>query len=243
MLRSFIGSGAAFTDILIQFLISIPAVLIAISVHEAAHGYMAYKLGDPTAKLMGRVTIRPWVHFDLMGAICMLLFGFGWAKPVLFDIRNLKHPKRDTALIAAAGPISNFLVGFFTCGVWVACSYIALYVNPMWLERGTILSLFLKMLAAIMQLNFSLMLFNFMAIPPLDGSKVLLSLLPARAHRFVLRYERYGMPVLMLLLIVSDYLPWFLRIDYYLGIVVSWIYQLTFTAWNFLATWILEFIV
>ena len=239
IIRALIGSGAAFTDILINILISIPAVLIAISVHEAAHGYASYKLGDPTAKLMGRVTVNPLAHFDLFGAICMLLFGFGWAKPVPFDLRYLKHPKRDTAIIAAAGPISNFLTGFVVCGIWVGIAYAALYTNPEWLSQGSIVSILLDMLKIIVSLNFSLMIFNLLPIPPLDGSKVLFSLLPVRAHRFILTYERYGMAILMLLLLTSDYLPWFLNVEYYLSWLVSKVFGFAFGVWD----WLIGFVI
>jgi len=97
------------TGQLISFLISLPCILIALSVHEAAHGWMAYKLGDPTARNFGRLTLNPLKHIDPIGAICMVLFKFGWARPVPVNSRYFKKPRRDMALTAAAGPIANFI--------------------------------------------------------------------------------------------------------------------------------------
>ncbi len=232
MIGSLLSGNAGLTDIIISLLLRIPAVLIAISVHEAAHAYIAYKLGDPTAKLMGRVTINPIAHFDLFGSICMLIFGFGWAKPVPFDLRMLKRPKRDIALVAAAGPVSNFIVGFIFTGLWMGLLIAAMLMRPQWLADGSVFDILLQMLQIIAVLNISLMVFNLIPIPPLDGSKVLISLLPTSAHRFVLRYERYGMSILMIWLLISDYLPWFLSIDYLLSWVVGHIFDFIYTIWD-----------
>ena len=99
-------------DKLIDLLFVIPCVLFALTVHEVSHGYMAYRLGDPTAHRMGRLTLNPLKHLDPVGALCMVLFHFGWARPVPINTRYFKKPRRDTALTAAAGPISNFLMAF-----------------------------------------------------------------------------------------------------------------------------------
>ena len=101
------------TDTLIQFLFVVPCVLIALTFHEFAHGYMAYKLGDPTAKNFGRLTLNPLKHLDPIGTICMIFFHFGWAKPVPINSRYFKKPRRDMALTAAAGPIMNFILALF----------------------------------------------------------------------------------------------------------------------------------
>ena len=96
----------------IELLLRIPIVLIALSVHEAAHAYASYRLGDPTARNFGRITLNPAKHFDPIGALCLLLFRFGWAKPVPVNTRHFKNPRRDMALTALAGPMSNVLLGF-----------------------------------------------------------------------------------------------------------------------------------
>lgn len=233
MISSLLSGNFNFIDFIISILISIPAVLIAISVHEAAHAFVAYKLGDPTARLMGRVTINPIAHFDLVGALFMLIFGFGWAKPVPFDLRMLKHPKRDTALIAAAGPVSNFIVGFLFSGIMYAMVVFGLAHNPMLLEAGTIFSILLQMVECVVVLNLSLMVFNLIPLSPLDGSKVVISLLPRSAHRFILNYERYGMPILMIWLLISDYLPWFLSLDTLHGWITNNVLSAVFDVWDF----------
>lgn len=99
-------------NVLVSYLLSIPGVLLALSVHECAHGYVSYKLGDPTAKNLGRLTLNPIKHIDILGLICMVFFRFGWAKPVPVNARYYKKPRRDMALVAAAGPISNLLMSF-----------------------------------------------------------------------------------------------------------------------------------
>lgn len=233
MVGSLLAGNADIVDIIVAFLMRIPAVLIAISVHEAAHGYIAYKLGDPTAKLMGRVTINPLAHFDLFGAICMLIFGFGWANPVPFNLRMLKHPKRDTAFIAVAGPMSNLIVAFLTLGLYCALVYVAAFFFPdaLMIDGSGIFSIFMQMLQIIVIINLNLMIFNLIPIPPLDGSKVLISLLPERGLRFMLKYERYGMPVLLIWLLIGDYLPWFLSLDYLLSWVVGKVYMLFANLW------------
>ena len=233
MVSSVLSGNFNIIDFIINILISIPAVLIAISVHEAAHAYVAYKLGDPTAKLMGRVTINPTAHFDFVGALFMLSFGFGWAKPVPFDLRMLKHPKRDTALIAAAGPISNLLIGFIFCGIWYGILFFGISYYPALLDESSFIGILMQMIQVIAVLNLSLMVFNLIPIPPLDGSKVVISFLPSSAHGFVLNYERYGMPILMIWLLISDYLPWFLSLSTLHGWITSNLLTVVFDVWDF----------
>lgn len=187
--------GNSVRSAIIAMLIRIPAVLLAISIHEAAHGWMADKLGDPTAKMMGRVTLNPFAHFDLLGALCMLFANFGWAKPVMFDTRCLKKPKRDVALIAIAGPLSNFITAFVF--------YIVYVVSALLLPNAFMSEVFLSIIAAIVTLNVSLMVFNFIPVPPLDGSKILITFLPKGAYNWWLKYERYGFIILFVLLMLG----------------------------------------
>lgn len=195
MLWSIIGGGD-FRGALISILIRIPAVLLAISVHEAAHGYAAYKLGDPTAKYMGRLTLNPAAHFDPIGVLCMLFAGFGWAKPVMFDTRNFKHPKRDVAITAAAGPVANLILAFVT--------YVLIFVLVMFVgAEAKLMQILYSILWSVVSLNISLMVFNFVPIPPLDGSKILITLLPNKAHRFWLQYERWGFIILVVALMLG----------------------------------------
>lgn len=173
-------------------------VLLAICVHETAHGFAAYKLGDPTAKYDGRLSLNPLKHIDPIGALCMFLFGFGWAKPVMINPNYFKKLKRDTALTALAGPVSNILLAFVGMLVWVHLVPIA---------DNTYFTLFCRLFII---LNVSLAVFNLLPIPPLDGSKIFLTLLPPKLYYEIMQYERFGFLVLIVAL--------------YLGVLDSFLY-------------------
>ena len=160
------------------------AVLLCLTVHETCHGLAAYALGDPTAKRMNRLSLNPLHHIDWLGLASMLICGFGWAKPVPVDMRYFKNPKAGMALTALAGPVSNFLLAL-----------LALFIASLFRTGGWLVSFLLT--TAI--LSIGLGLFNLVPIPPLDGSKVLFALLPRKAYYTLMRYERYGMAVLLLL--------------------------------------------
>ena len=117
MLRYLLTSGGDTREYVIHILLCLPIILLALSLHETAHGFVAYKLGDPTAKNLGRLTLNPIKHLDPVGFLCMILAGFGWANPVPINTRCFKNPRRDMALSAAAGPISNFLLAVVFCGL------------------------------------------------------------------------------------------------------------------------------
>ena len=176
---------------LLLFAMSGAACLICLTVHELAHGIAAYRLGDPTAKLNGRLTLNPLSHIDWIGLFLLLAVGVGWAKPVPVDPRNFQHPRSGMAITALAGPVSNFLLALFTMGVGSLIFWSGASSRPV-----AYLLLFLCQLAV---LNIGLGLFNLIPIPPLDGSKVLDLLLPERAYRWVLRYERYLILLVVLL--------------------------------------------
>ena len=191
---------------LVSILLSIPGVFLALAIHECAHGYVSYRLGDPTAKNLGRLTLNPIKHIDPIGLICMIFFRFGWAKPVPVNARYYKKPRRDMALVAAAGPISNLLmclvavillhliyllyslradaVPFYM--MW----YSALTVSPFEMDLLTkFIFLFFIFLQQFALLNVSLAVFNLFPIPPLDGSKIVYMFLPTKAYFAIVRYE------------------------------------------------------
>jgi|SRR3989344_7601981 len=181
------------------------AMLIALTVHEWAHGYTAYLLGDNTAKYQGRLTFNPLAHLDLLGTLLFLTVGFGWAKPVPIDPRAFRHPKRDTTLTALAGPASNLLLILFTVGVLVLIPSF----DPIGWER------FLgEFLSEMLRLNLILMAFNLLPIAPLDGSKVLGVFIPLRYEETYEKYLRNG-PIILLALLFAE---WFLGIP----LISSW---------------------
>jgi len=201
---------------LTELLYSIPCILIALTVHEVAHGWMAYKLGDPTAKTMGRLTLNPLKHLDPIGALCMLFFHFGWAKPVPIDSRYFKKPKRDVALTALAGPVSNILMAF--CGILLFSILRAVFVQVGAASSfgATIQQLVLYLLFYFYSLNLSLAVFNFLPVPPLDGSRIFLVFLPQKYYFGIMKYERYIQLALMLCL-------WLGFLDGILSTLVGWL--------------------
>ncbi len=162
---------------LYTLLLAVPAILIALTFHEFAHGYVAYRFGDPTAKYMGRLTLNPLAHLDPMGTIMIFLIHFGWAKPVPVDTRYLGNPRRDLMWIAAAGPLMNMALALLS-GIIIRLFIAAgLAGGP---AGGTVGVVF-QMLYYSLYINLALAFFNLLPIPPLDGSKILAGLLP---HRF-----------------------------------------------------------
>ncbi len=197
-------------DNIIFYILSFVAVLVILSIHEFSHGYVAYKLGDNTAKNMGRLTLNPLSHLDPLGAVCMMLFHFGWAKPVPIDPRNFKNPKKGFALVALAGPLSNlimaFLSAFFYLLLNAALTNVAFSSNFL-LNVVTNTVIFIYIFHAI---NIGLAIFNLLPIPPLDGSRLLNVILPPRLYFKVMRHERNIYWILVGWLILGTYVSRFL---------------------------------
>ncbi len=183
---------------LYSYILMIPAALIAITFHEVSHGYMSFKLGDPTARNLGRLTLNPIKHLDIFGLICMVLFRFGWAKPVPVNARYYKKPRRDMALVAAAGPIANILLGFI--GV-IFVNIVGLIPVP---EDGTtayyLAYTVYNFFYLFALLNINLAIFNLIPVPPLDGSRIFYIFLPTKFYFGIMKYERYIMIAMLVLM-------------------------------------------
>ncbi len=182
----------------------VPA-LMAITCHEVSHGYVAEKLGDNTARYMGRLTLNPLKHLDIIGTLMVFIIGIGWAKPVPVNFNNLRHPKRDMIWVAAAGPITNFILAALSalalrCLVALGdkipdAAMMQMFIDPIAL-----------MLAFSLYINLILAIFNLIPVPPLDGGRVAVGLLPYRQSMAYARLEPYGMIIILALIFLPDLL-------------------------------------
>jgi Zn-dependent protease len=191
MIDDFLRDPAGAVQVL---LLMIPGLLLAVTVHEVAHGWVADRLGDPTARLAGRLTLNPLPHIDPLGALAFVLAGFGWARPVPVSARNLRRPVRDMAWVAAAGPLSNFLVAFLGLVLLVLTSRV--------LDAPFVARPVAGMLRFVYTFNLGLAIFNLIPLPPLDGGHFLPYFFPRRSWPLLARLEQYG-PLILLLLVFS----------------------------------------
>ena len=175
----------------VLFLIIAVVLILSLNVHEFAHAIVADKLGDPTPRSQGRVTLNPLAHLDPLGTFALFLVGFGWGKPVMFDPYNLKNQVRDTALIAFAGPASNLIIAFIFGLLWQAGAFYGF--SPLYTK---------VIVTQVVSLNIMLAVFNLVPVYPLDGEKILRALLPKNlAYEYTAIMRQYGMFILLALII------------------------------------------
>ena len=175
-----------------QLAIQLPPLLFALTVHELAHGWVAFRLGDPTAKMAGRLTMNPLKHLDPLGVLAFVIMKIGWAKPVPVDPRYFRNPQKDMLLVALAGPGANVLLAL--ASALLARVLVSVPVLPLFVLQPLV-----GMLVASVWINIMLAVFNIIPIPPLDGSKVLMGVLPPEAARSFARIEPFGFFILLAL--------------------------------------------
>lgn len=199
----------------LSLLLSLPALLLALTVHEYAHGWAADKMGDPTARYSGRLSLNPMAHMDLFGTICLLFFHFGWAKPVPINTRNFRNTKWGTVAVSLAGPGANFILALISAFVVAAMEK--------FVPANTLTQFLYTVVYMCVQLNVGLMVFNLIPIPPLDGSKVLMEFLPPKYRFKMYTMERYFSIILLALIFFNILTPllsvlrgWVLTVIYFI---------------------------
>ncbi|MBO5725898.1 MAG: site-2 protease family protein [Clostridia bacterium] len=186
-----------FLTIVLYIISSLFVIFLILPIHEVAHAFIATKLGDPTARNMGRLTLNPFAHIDWIGAAAIMFFGFGWANPVPVHMANFRKPKRDMAITALAGPLSNILLAFVSM---IICYSFLCLGNFGGVEFAYYISDIFYIVAHISTV---LAVFNLIPIPPLDGSKILAAFLPDRIYIKLMRYERYCSFVLLIMMVTG----------------------------------------
>ena len=181
----------------LELLITAAAAVLCITVHETCHGLAAWALGDSTAKRMGRLSLNPMKHLDPFGLLMLMVAKVGWAKPVPVDACHFKNPQAGMAVVSIAGPLSNVLLSAVAAALYSVSMFYAIYFELVWLEY--VASFFYY----VFYISAGLAVFNLLPVPPLDGSKVLFSVLPKKLYWKLMRYERYGMFLLMALLLTG----------------------------------------
>ena len=208
-----------FVQKLIIFFTFSLAVVFALTIHEFAHAFVAHRLGDNTAKLQGRMSLNPMVHFDVLGIICFLFFGFGWAKPVPINTYNFSHIKRDTFLVSISGIVTNLIIAFIFCPLSMLLLNVA--------NNSVILEILYYLCAFIYQTNLVFAVFNLLPIYPLDGFNAIASQL-RYDNPFVTFMQRYGSLILILVVIIFSYTNIFGYLVSYVGYPISWFWGLFF---------------
>lgn len=174
-------------------------LIIAFTVHEFAHAYAAYKFGDPTAKLLGRVTLNPARHVDFLGMILILIAGFGWARPVPVTRENFSKPRLMGIIVSAVGPLSNLLIAFIGAMIFQALNMNGMFVN---VDNSRGAEAVLLFFTYLIQMNILLFLFNLIPLPPLDGYRIIEDVAPLRIRRKLQQFEPYSIFIFLLIVFI-----------------------------------------
>ena len=186
-------------EYLLSLILAVPAIIIGLVFHEYAHALAADKLGDPTPRSYGRLTIEPWPHLDILGLLLIFIPPhFGWAKPVPIDPRNFKKPRRDEIIVSIAGPLANLLIAVLSGFVLMLTIKFNIFANSLPAQTTLVNIIVLTMI-----ININLFLLNLIPIPPLDGSHILANILPYNYSRKYLELQRYGMIILLILIVTG----------------------------------------
>ena len=204
--------GGITVDSLIYILAFIVAIVFSISAHEFSHAYVAYKQGDMSAKSLGRLTLNPIAHFDIFGFLSLLIFGFGWAKPVPINPLKFKEYRKGIFLTSIAGIVANIFIAFFSAGVYVLLGHIVVEVGT---AGYYILNFFVQLFYILTIININLAVFNLLPIAPLDGFNLICSLSKTK-NKFIVFMERYGSILLLVLVLTS-------AVSYILGYATNFI--------------------
>lgn len=185
---------------IIMFLFTLPILLFSVAIHEFAHAYTAYKLGDKSQKAYGRLTLDPFKHIDIVSLICIALIGFGWGRPTIVDDRNFKNKSRDNMLVALAGPFSNLIIAIFLTLV-LKILYMLGFVSNV--SSSIVASSLFSMLVLGIQFNVVFFVFNLIPLPPFDGARVLYFFLPKKGKEFMHTLEKYSLWIIIILVITN----------------------------------------
>jgi len=206
-------------DFFLKLSVMLVPGMLAIVCHEVSHGYIAWRFGDPTARMLGRLTLNPLKHIDIVGTLMIFFIGIGWAKPVPVVYENLRNPKRDMVWVAAAGPITNIILAIVSASLLRAIVAIG---NPA--ASASSVSMLIEplvmMLSFSVYINLLLAIFNMIPVPPLDGGRVLMGLLPYRQAAALSRIEPYGMMIIIVLVFFTNLFSYVISPFLHLGVQI-----------------------